>query len=159
MIWFGCLRKRWRSCSKHSGDQFACCMRLLHVCQKATQMYQTTSWWHFFVSIIITAVSFFYCVKFQWRMLASAAINLRSSASRAFSKALLNSTAAPLRTLSPFVSRFSVRSMADSAAAPFKKIQIHRGDTVSLASTPFSLLLFFSFCFSKFWYWVSFFFQ
>ncbi|ONI18422.1 hypothetical protein PRUPE_3G214600 [Prunus persica] len=62
-------------------------------------------------------------------MLASAAINLRSSsASRAFSKALPNSTAAPF-SLVRTLSRFSVRSMADSAAAPFKKIQIHRGDT------------------------------
>ncbi|XP_062009442.1 uncharacterized protein LOC133726011 [Rosa rugosa] len=58
-------------------------------------------------------------------MLASVAVNLRSAASRALS----NSTFSLVRTLPPpSLSRFSVRSMADSAA-PFKKVQIQRDDT------------------------------
>ncbi|KAL6135228.1 hypothetical protein ACLB2K_067456 [Fragaria x ananassa] len=57
-------------------------------------------------------------------MLAAVAVNLRSAASRAFSKSLPNSTF----SLSPLRSRFSIRAMADSAG-PFKKVQIQRDDT------------------------------
>lgn len=66
------------------------------------------------------------------KMFAAVAIHLRSSASRVFSNSLPNSTTSAfslVRSLSPpSLSRFSVRSMADSAA-PFKKIQIQRDDT------------------------------
>ncbi|KAH7533075.1 hypothetical protein FEM48_Zijuj04G0091900 [Ziziphus jujuba var. spinosa] len=70
-------------------------------------------------------------------MFAAAATILTSSASRAFTtttrRPLHNSVAASslLRSLSSPISRFSIRSMADSAASssPFKKIQIQRDDT------------------------------
>lgn len=75
-------------------------------------------------------------------MFAAAATILASSASRAFTtttrRPLHNSVAASslLRSLSSPISRFSIRSMADSAASssPFKKIQIQRDDTVTSAS-------------------------
>ncbi|KAJ0112558.1 hypothetical protein Patl1_01981 [Pistacia atlantica] len=51
-----------------------------------------------------------------------------ATASRIFSKTPLFKPSLA-RTLSPSSCRFTVRSMADSAASPFKKVQIQRDDT------------------------------
>lgn len=85
---------------------------------------------------------------------------LSAYSSRIFPKTLHKNPISPsiafslLKKFSPSTPLFQVRAMADSSAAssPFKKIQIQRGDSVSICCRVFFFFnLFFVYCFD-FWF-------